>query len=253
MKKRIVSNSLRNFTLIELLVVIAIIAILAAMLLPALNQARGRAKSTACVNNLKQISMGMMLYSNDYAGMIAYCAANTPWSLFLNGTRGASYLPITKSGDYNHVLIAYCPTMDRNEIDQQGKTYGWATYGLYAAHDDYEYGRLFTKQKALYRDLKSQTGDMIAFATGRLTAPSQFMSLVDTVMLINGKAEHGLGGWGWTSVTWNNYSAGTDCRPCLRHRGGLNAAFFDGHVEFKDRNGISEPANGITANYDLGF
>lgn len=94
---------------------------------------------------------------------------------------------------------------------------------------------------------------MIAFATGRLTAPSQFMSLVDTVMLINGKAQHELGGWGWTSVTWNNYSAGTDCRPCLRHHGGLNAAFFDGHVEFKSRNGISEPANGITANYDLGF
>lgn len=145
MKKRIVS-SLRNFTLIELLVVIAIIAILAAMLLPALNQARGRAKSAACVNHLKQISMGMILYSNDYAGMIAYCAADTPWSLFLNGTRGASYLPISKSGDYNHALITYCPTMDRNVIDRQGKTFGWATYGLYAAHDDYEYGRLLLRR-----------------------------------------------------------------------------------------------------------
>ena len=93
--------SKRPFTLIELLVVIAIIAILAAMLLPALNQARDKAQASNCLGNLKQIGNAGLMYAGDHGDwftIYSYAGITPAWKWEL--------LPYLKSGAPDYTLAA---------------------------------------------------------------------------------------------------------------------------------------------------
>ena len=117
----------RNFTLIELLVVVAIIAILAAILLPALNKARDRAKSANCISHLKQSGQAHVAYAGDNRDLFLASRLGPnkpdieelqPWFYVLGEKAG--YLP---AAEFRKFSIWNCPTVMRNEIGNN-RTYG---------------------------------------------------------------------------------------------------------------------------------
>ena len=122
-------GGLSGFTLIELLVVVAIIAILAAILFPVFAQAREKVRQAACLSNMKQIGLGMMMYTQDYDETLPFAAYNPPgqtltmWYDLIepyvrSGTAGAFTADAGPAGR-RQAAFYVCPSFEQGALPRQ--------------------------------------------------------------------------------------------------------------------------------------